>query len=71
MNADTPTRIRATNLLRKLIADIEFHPLERKGAGRLKITGNISGLVSLSAAGQNAAVQVVAEEGFEPPTRGL
>jgi site-specific DNA recombinase len=71
LTADDQTRVKATGHLRELIRKIELHPLENRGAARLKVTGDMSAIVGLSELGKKTAVKVVAEEGFEPPTRGL
>ncbi len=71
LTADERTRIKATGHLRELITKIELHPLEKKGAARLKITGDMNAVVGLAAQGQKNAVKVVAGEGVEPPTPGL
>ena len=71
LTKDEPTRARATGLLRELVSDIEFYPIDGKGAARLKITGNMDAVVGLSNGRGTTAVSMVAEEGFEPPTRGL
>jgi hypothetical protein len=48
--------------LRELITKIEVHPLENKGAARLKITGDMSAIVGLADRRKKTAVKVVAEE---------
>ena len=63
--------IKAAAHLRNLITKIEVHPLESKGAARLKITGDMSAIVGLTGGCKKTAVQAVAEEGIEPPTHGL
>jgi membrane protein implicated in regulation of membrane protease activity len=71
LTSDESTRIKAAAQLRELITKIEVHPLENKGAARLKITGDMSTIVGLSGSREKTAVKVVAEEGIEPPTHGL
>jgi site-specific DNA recombinase len=71
LTADKSTRIKAAVQLRELITKIEVHPLDSKGAARLKITGDMSAIVGLSGDRKKTAVKVVAEEGIEPPTHGL
>jgi hypothetical protein len=71
LTRDQPTRIKAATQLRTLINRVEVHPLEPKGAARLKITGDMSAVIGLTGGSGKTAVQVVAEEGIEPPTHGL
>jgi DNA invertase Pin-like site-specific DNA recombinase len=62
LTADEPTRVQAANELRALIKKVEVHPLESKGAARLKVTGEMAAVIGLTGRGRKTAVQVVAEE---------
>jgi len=63
LTANESIRIKAAAQLRELITKVEVHPLESKGAARLKITGDMSAIVGLSSGREKTAVKVVAEEG--------
>jgi hypothetical protein len=71
LTRDESTRVKAAAQLRALINKVEVHPQEKKGAARLKITGAMSAVIGLTGGCKKTAVQVVAEEGIEPPTHGL
>jgi site-specific DNA recombinase len=71
LTRDEPTRVKAATQLRALINKVEVHPLEKKGAARLRITGDMSAVIGLTGDCKKTAVKVVAEEGIEPPTHGL
>ena len=73
---DAPNRAEATSLIRSLIDHIEVHPTDQKRETRIEVFGilealkNLAGLPSGEVSAQ-CTVKVVAEEGLEPPTRGL
>jgi hypothetical protein len=75
LNADPGITSAAAPILRNLIGSIILHPRENKGRMRIEVHSEPSTLF-LPADGEpsdekNWMTTVVAEEGLEPPTRGL
>lgn len=79
ISKDDQGRAEATTLLQAMIARIEVHPGQKRGQTELRLQWRILETLNLAkAVGQGevrsiprSAVMVVAEEGLEPPTRGL
>lgn len=75
-SAEEPYKAEAINLIRSLIDHIEVHPTDNKHKTRVEVFGfleaikNLAGLPS-GEASAHCTVKMVAEEGLEPPTRGL
>jgi hypothetical protein len=77
---DDPT-IQAATILRALIEGIVLHPRKTRGSGKKRATMSIEVCGEPSALflpdndeasdGRDRMLTVVAEEGLEPPTRGL
>jgi hypothetical protein len=75
LNADPGITSAAALTLRNVIDAIVLHPRENKGRMRIEVYGEPS-ILFLPANGEpqdekNWMITVVAEEGLEPPTRGL
>ena len=75
LNADASITTAAAPILRNLIDAIILHPREKKGRMLIEVYGEPSVLLlpadGESADEKNRMITVVAEEGLEPPTRGL
>ena len=75
LNADASITSAAAPILRNLIDAIIPHPREKKGRMLIEVYGEPSVLLlpanGESADEKNRMITVVAEEGLEPPTRGL
>ena len=75
LNADASITSAAAPILRNLIDAIILHPREKKGRMSIEVYGEPSVLLlpgdGESADEKNRMITVVAEEGLEPPTRGL
>ena len=74
LNADENTKRHAGNILRGLIDRITIHPGEKRGEVSFEIVGDLAKIIGLADPNADKAesvVTVVAEEGLEPPTRGL
>lgn len=69
----------AQNLLSALVEQVVIFPRDSKGAVRVEIHGALAGFMALATQDnlptgkviRQITVQMVAEEGFEPPTQGL
>lgn len=64
-------RARAIQALRMIFTRIEVHPLKGRGEFNLEITTSLPELLGMEQTKNQRGFAVVAEEGFEPPTRGL
>ena len=68
-------RTKAAPILRTLIDEIVLHPGDKRGRMSIEVYGEPSALFLLAneepSAVDNWMIKVVAEEGLEPPTRGL
>ena|GEM_PF-1320594 len=79
ISKDDQGRAEATTILQAMIARIEVHPGQKRGQTELRMQWRILETLNLAkAVGQGevrsiplSAVMMVAEEGLEPPTRGL
>ena len=72
---NTDVRTKAAPILRTLIDEIVLHPGDKRGKITIEVRGEPSALFLLAndepAGANNWTIKVVAEEGLEPPTRGL
>ena len=75
LNSEPAIRTKAVTILRTLIDEIVLHPGDKRGKMSIEVYGEPSALFLLAndapAAADNWMIKVVAEEGLEPPTRGL
>ena len=75
LNSNPDIRTEAVPILRTLIDEIVLHPGDKRGKITIEVCGDPSALFLLAneepAAANNWTIKVVAEEGLEPPTRGL
>ena len=74
LNADPGTRQEAIVILRSLIDRIVLHPGKKRGELTIELRGQLASILSLAHQakfGAEAMTMLVAEEGLEPPTRGL
>ncbi len=75
LNSDPDVRTKAVPILRTLIDEIVLHPGDKRGKMTIEVYGEPSALFLLANeepfAVNNWMIKVVAEEGLEPPTRGL
>ena len=75
LNSESEVRTKAVTILRTLIDEIVLHPGDERGKMSIEVYGEPSALFLLAndapAAADNWMIKVVAEEGLEPPTRGL
>ena len=75
LNSDSDLRIKAAPIFRTLIDEIVLHAGDKRGKMSIEVHGEPSGLFLFArdetAAADNRKIKVVAEEGIEPPTRGL
>ena len=75
LNSEPDVRTKAVPILRTLIDEIVLHPGDKRGKVSIEVYGEPSALFLLAndapAAADNWMIKVVAEEGLEPPTRGL
>jgi site-specific DNA recombinase len=74
LNADDATRSEAIPLLHSLVDQIIIHKRPGRGQVAIELYGSLAKLVSLAGGNADEAdvmTMMVAEEGLEPPTRGL
>ena len=74
LQADPQARAEAAAILRPLVDRIEIAPLPARGDVTITLHGRIAELLNLPRRNEGrmiSTVPMVAEEGFEPPTRGL
>ena len=75
LNAEDATRHEAVSILRSLIDTIILRPGNERGNMMIDVCGQPEGLFLLASGESpntdNWMIKVVAEEGLEPPTRGL
>ena len=74
LNADDVTRSEAIPLLHSLIDQIIIHKRPGRGQVAIELYGSLAKLISLAGGNADEAdvmTMMVAEEGLEPPTRGL
>ena len=75
LNSGPDVRTKAAPILRTLIDEIVLHPGGKRGTMSIEVYGQPSALFLLASnvpfAADNWMIKVVAEEGLEPPTRGL
>ena len=75
LNSEPDVRTKAAPILRTLIDEIVLHPGDKRGKMSIEVYGEPSALFLLGsdapATADNWMIKVVAEEGLEPPTRGL
>ena len=75
LNSDPDVRAKAVPILRTLIDEIVLNPGDKRGKITIEVYGEPSALFLLAsdtpATADNWMIKVVAEEGLEPPTRGL
>jgi site-specific DNA recombinase len=75
LNADQETRKEATNVLRGLMSEIVIRPGGGRGKTKVEVRCDPTDLLIWATQPTSPAasrmITVVAEEGFEPPTRGL
>jgi site-specific DNA recombinase len=67
-------RIEAAHHLRDMVQAIEVHPSEERGKYELRLVGKLAEILNMQHRKPDEpprTVMVVAEEGLEPPTRGL
>ncbi|BAI71504.1 site-specific DNA recombinase [Azospirillum sp. B510] len=70
-------RMEAITLLRRIVDRVEVHPLNGRGKYELRLVGLIAEMLNLprrkpgEVLQGHITVQMVAAEGFEPPTKGL
>ena len=67
-------REQAAAILRSLIERIVLHPGRKRGEPRVELRGQLAPITNLARPvrpGQDVMITMVAEEGLEPPTRGL
>ncbi|MBE0533680.1 MAG: recombinase family protein [Rhodospirillales bacterium] len=70
--ADSLAQAEAATLLRAVIDRIDVVPLDGRGCYDLKVVTRLETLIGLAHGRQaDRLLEVVAEEGFEPPTQGL
>jgi site-specific DNA recombinase len=72
--SDEPGRREAMDIVRSLVSGIKVVPLEGRGQVELHVCGSLAELLNLPRRQPGeppSAAMVVAEEGLEPPTRGL
>jgi site-specific DNA recombinase len=75
LNSEPDVRTKAAPILRTLIDEIVLRPGVKRGKMSIEVYGEPSALFLLAsdtpAGPDNWMIKVVAEEGLEPPTRGL
>ena len=75
LNSGPDVITKAVPILRTLIDEIVLRPGDKRGKMSIEVYGDPSALFLLAsnapAAADNWLIKVVAEEGLEPPTRGL
>ena len=74
LNSDDATRQEAISLLHSLVDRIVIHKRPGRGQVAIELFGSLSKMISLAGGKADEAdlmTMVVAEEGLEPPTRGL
>ena len=74
LNAEPNITTTAASILRPLINAIVLHPRKKRGNMPIEVYGDPSALFLVhidETKGENWMITVVAEEGLEPPTRGL
>ena len=74
LNADDVTRSEAIPLLHSLVDQIIIHKRPGRGQVAIELSGSLAKLISLAGGNADEAdvmTMMVAEEGLEPPTRGL
>ncbi len=73
LNQNTEVRQEAVPLLRALIDKVVLHPGEKRGELTVEMHGQMAAIANLNFQKKEGevGVKVVAEEGLEPPTRGL
>jgi site-specific DNA recombinase len=74
LTSDEPGRREAMEIVRSLVNGIQIVPLDGRGQVELRVCGALAELLNLPSRQSGeppSAAMVVAEEGLEPPTRGL
>ena len=76
LKTETTSRQPAVAALRGLVNEIKVWPGDKRGETRLELSGSIINILGFAAgippnSRGHRTVQVVAAEGFEPPTKGL
>ena len=75
LNSEPDVRIKTAPILRTLIDEIVLYAGDKRGKMSIEVHGEPSALFLFAndqtAAADNWMIKVVAEEGLEPPTRGL
>ena len=75
LNQDDATSNEAANLIRALVDRIVLLPGKKRGETTIEVYGEPSAILALASGNsthtQLGMIKVVAEEGLEPPTRGL
>ena len=70
-----PDKSQAREIIRDMVDRIELHPRLARGQFDIQLFGSLPGILNIMGGenklGPKSAVQLVAEEGLEPPTRGL
>ena len=74
LNENLETRQQAIAILRTLIDKMVLHPGAKRGEFKVELMGQLASIINLArpqGPGEEVMITMVAEEGLEPPTRGL